>query len=243
MDEQTNPTQQAPAGGKNKFMLYATIAIVLLLALGAGYLFMTNDSLSNLPGIPTDQNTDGAVATVNGEEISREAYNNATTQLRTAAQAQGATLTDVQLRDQVLNSLINNRLLVQAARDAGVSASETEIQAEYELVVENAGGAEAFSQQLEALDITDAEVRTELSEQLTVNSFLLASINSEGNVTVSDEEVTAFYTDLTANNEDVPPLEEIRTQIEEQVRFQKQQQAIAGLVETLRANAEIEILI
>ena len=239
MEEQTTI---AEGSKKNKTVLYATIAIVLLLALGAGYLFMTNGA-NLIGGNSETANEDEAVATVNGEPITRRAYNNATAQLASAAEAQGVTLTEAQIHDQALNSLINNRLLVQEANASGATATEAEVTSEYDLVVGGAGGADAFNAQLATLNLTEAEVRTELAEQLAVNKYLLSAINSETAVTVTDEEVDAFYANITAAGGEVPALADIRSQIEEQIRFQKQQQLVAEVIEGLRANASIEILI
>ena len=235
MEEQTTTT----AAPKNKLMLYATIAIVLLLALGAGYLFMTGALVTDGTGI-TEEN--GPVAIVNGEEISRRAYDNATAQFTSIAEAQGANLSEAEIATQVLNSLINNRLLVQEARESGASATDAEIQTEYDLVVQNSGGADSFNAQLASLGITEAEVRSELAEQLAVNKFLLSTVTT-ANATATEEEVTAFYESLTAANAEVPALEEIRPQIEEQILVQKQQQEVTELVESLRASATVEILI
>ena len=235
MEEQTTTT----AAPKNKLMLYATIAIVLLLAIGAGYLFMTGALVNDGAGQADDG---GPVAIVNGEEIGRRAYDNATTQFASIAAAQGVTLSEAEIQTQVLNSLINNRLLVQEAHKNGASATDAEVQAEYELIVENSGGADAFNTQIESLGITEAQVRSELAEQLAVNKFLMAKVTA-ANATTTEEEVTAFYADLTAANAEVPALEEIRAQIEEQILVQKQQQEVTQLVEALRASATVEILI
>ena len=45
------------------------------------------------------------------------------------------------------------------------------------------------------------------------------------------------------NNEDLPKLDDIRPQIEEQLAQQKTNQLVDGLINSLRAQAEIETLL
>jgi foldase protein PrsA len=240
MDEQT--TNAAPAGGKNKAVLYGTIVVILAIAVGAGYLFATG-KLGSTNDMAGDETAQGAVARVNDEEISRKTYDTAVAQMKAAAQQQGVTLTDDQLKEQVITSLVNNRLLVQAATKEGVTVTDDQINTEHDQIVTNAGGEDAFNTQLTSLGVTDDQIRNELREQLLVNAYLLTKVSASSTAPATDDEVNAFYADLKANNETVPELADVRSQIEQQITFQKQQQAVASLIDSLRAQANIEVLI
>lgn len=234
-------------GGKNMTLLYVTIAVIILLALGAAYFLMNGggaDSLGN--GTDTEEQTQqggtGPVAIVNGEEVPRAEYNARMTQFENVISQQGVQIAPEQIQQQTVNSLINNTLLLQAAADAGVSVSDGDVQTEYAAMVERAGGNSAFQTQLQQMGYTEEQLRSQLREELIINAYVETVTDTES-ITVTDADVTAFYDELAAGNENIPALEEVRPQIEQQLRLQQQQQQVAEIIQQLRAESEIEILI
>lgn len=224
-------------------LLYGTIAVVVLLALAAAYYFAVNGAPDNVLGdgdADTEEAT-GPVARVNGTEISRETYDRAYGQYAAAFGAETG-VTEAQLQEQALTDLINSALLKDAALAAGFAPTEEETDAEIAAIVAGTGGQEAFDEQIASAGITPEEVRAQIYEQLAMNAYLQSEANLES-VTVTEEEITAFYEEASASNAEMPPLEEIRAQIEAQLTAQKQQELIAALIAELRANANIEILI
>lgn len=242
MEEQLNTTDTGT--GKNKTLLYATIAVVILLALGAAYLVSTG-KLSNAPIGDMGEETTGAtgpVAIVNGEEIPRETFNKNFNQFKTALTQSGSTATDEQISQQTLDAMINTELLLQKAESEGISVTDADVQTEYDRLVQNAGGAEAFAAQLEQAGFSEDELRTQLAEELTINAYIESATDFES-ITVTDEDVATFYEELSVQNPALPALDDVREQIKEQLRIQAQQQQVAALIAELRAEAEIEVMI
>ncbi len=64
-------------------------------------------------------------------------------------------------------------------------------------------------------------------------------------VAVSEEEITAAYAQISGGGPsvDVPPLAEIKTQLEAQLKFNKEQELVTAYITTLREAATIEVLI
>jgi parvulin-like peptidyl-prolyl isomerase len=85
------------------------------------------------------------VATVNGEPISVEEFQAELTRYL-SAQEEGSSLDESEARETVLNDLINQRLLAQAARQAGHAASEEVLQAHLDQLVEQVGGDQALQE-------------------------------------------------------------------------------------------------
>jgi parvulin-like peptidyl-prolyl isomerase len=206
------------------------IAAVLLVVAGAWY-FMTN-------------RTEGAVAIVNGEEISRTEYNELESRIA-AEQGMGATglepATREQLKPQILDALISQTLLRQAAQRAGAEATSAEVDAEMAMIRGQFESDDTFTAALSAEGLTENTLRTRLVSELTIRKYLEQTVNLSS-VSVTDEEVTSAYGQL-AGGEEAPSLEEVRPQLEGWLIQQKQQELVAAHVQTLRSDAEIEILI
>lgn len=240
MEDSTNNTGEAAAAPKNKTMLYVTVGVVLLVALGVGYHLLTNVVPEYTDNAGTE-NATGPVAIVNGEEISRETYDQTYAQYQAIFGTESG-VTEAQLKEQTVTDLVNTVLIRQTAIAEGYAATDAEIDAEISAITEGAGGAEAFAAQLDQAGVSQEEVRRQVGEQLAMNAYVQEAAAIEG-ITVTDAEITSFYEQVTAGDSEAPALEEIRAQIEAQIEAQKQQERIAALIAELRADADIQILI
>jgi hypothetical protein len=66
---------------------------------------------------------------------------------------------------------------------------------------------------------------------------------TEKNIQITEEEVVAIYEAAGGAEADLPPLDEVRGQIEAQVRGTKEQEAVTAFIDELRKGASIQILI
>lgn len=261
MEEQNNtqteskPTEPVIAGenteATSKWPLFLG-GFVLIAALAAGYWFTTQDNApADGAAIEIEEVEAGqVVAVVNGTELYGKDLN---PQIALIG-AQGG-VTDpsvlspeayVALRSQALDAIVNTTLLAQAAETAGITVTDEEISAQFNVMVDNIGGIEAAEARLEQLGVTFDEFKGTLRNDLLLQGYLEA--NNDFDVTVTEEEVQATYDSLvsTANVADpsqIPPFAEVQFQIQQQLQFQKQQQVIGSLLEELRANAEVELLL
>jgi len=88
-------------------------------------------------------------------------------------------------------------------------------------------------------------LKQNIAEQLVVNQYL-EGILGVNDFSVTDEEIGVFYNSLVsqvAEGTEVPALADVRVQLEQQLVLQKQQEVVGGLIEDLRANATVEVLI
>lgn len=128
-------------------------------------------------GAPSAVSEDQVVATVNGEKITRlELYN------RMVAQS-GATVVD---------ALISERLIAQAALQAGVTVTTEEIDQEVAKVTARIGSEERFQEALAQNNLTLGRFREQLSIQIMATKVLGKEI------TVRDEDVKKFFADHLA---------------------------------------------
>jgi len=190
-------------------------------------------------------NTENAVAMVNGEEISRTQFEALKSQVIAQQGFDIASLdaeAESQLETQIVDELISQTLLRQAVDASGVVATQDDVDAQLEATVTQLGGEGAFNEALFAEGISEKEFRTQISAELAIQVYLEQELNPSS-ITVTDEEVEAAYAQVSAQNENVPSLEDVRPQIEQSVIQQKQQLLLAQLIDRLRTDADIEILL
>lgn len=187
-----------------------------------------------------------SVAEVNGVKITEAALEESVALIEASAAQQGINLAEIgaeeDVRQQALEVLINNTLLVSAAKAEGIIVTDAEVNATYDELVADLGSAEALSLQLAEIGLTEAKLRTDLEERLYAQKYFELKTDFE-NIPVSDEEIMNFYERLatTANIDELPPLEGIRSEIAAQIRLQKQQEIVTRVIETLRSEAEIVV--
>ncbi len=249
MTEENNENR----ANKGNSLLIAVIGIIVVLGLlGAGYYFlgMQTPEENNNPDEASDVfdlEGEGPVARVDGVEIGREEYRRGVEQLVATYATQGITIPEEEaaaVKEQVVNNLVNRQLVLAAAIEAGVEATDEQVEAEFQNVMTNFSDAEGLNKALEEAGITEEELRADLEESVIINNYLSTKVDA-GSLTVTDEEVAAYYETAKqeAGNTEVPPLEEVAELIRNQLITEKQQLALGAEIEKLRADANIEILI
>lgn len=222
------------------------LLIIGALVIGAGAWYLIS---SGPPTASDPSNSAGAVAIVNGEEISRTQLEVLKSQI---ALQQGADLSSLdeeaqsQLDRQIVDELVSQALLRQAVSASGVVVSQAEVDAQIDATITQLGGEEAFREALATEGISEEELREQLSADLTRQAYLEQELNLSS-VTAIEEEVEAAYAQAVAQaspqEEDIPPLADVQAQVEQSVIQQKQQSLLAQFIDQLRAEADIEILL
>jgi len=236
---------------------YIIVAISVLVGVGVVWFLMSGDSTSNesqiittndqgldLQGAPTPTVTADPVATVNGEEISNADFTTQLTQTLAvqgvnAATLDGETLTMIQ--GQILDSLISQELLKQAALASGVEVADAEIDNEINSIKGQFEDEATYEQALAGQGLTENELRAQVAVNLSVEPYLEQTLDL-ASITATQEEIDQAYQAVAAQQE-VPPLEEVRTQVEQLVVQQKRQPLIDQHLASLREAADIEVFI
>ncbi len=184
-----------------------------------------------------------SVASVNNESISQTALDNFYTQQEASYQAQGLDVTDPEqmkaAKQQALDNLVNQTLLLQAAADDGIAITDEEVQGEYDRTVSQFESDEALQAALIENNLTIELLKTNILTQLTIQGYLASRIDE--NVTVTDEEIQTLYDQYVANGSNIPALEEVSTQLGDQVKQQKLDAQVGAIIEELKSVAEIEL--
>lgn len=235
----------------NKKIIGGVLALAIVAVGGYMVLGKKKDAMV-APVVTTAQ----SVAKVNGVEITQSDYDNQLAASITALKNQGvdvsASTTQAAIRTQVLNDLINNELVNQGVKSAGISATAQEVEAQLQAIITQLGGADKLAEQLKAASLTEAKLRENIAKQIAAQKFLLANISSSS-VAVTDAEIKKFYDDAVkaqteANKklpkdqkpQPIPALKDVKDQIQQQLVGQKQQTQAAAFVQALRAKASVE---
>lgn len=116
--------------------------------------------------LPTDGAGEALVARVNGDSVTLESFRRMVARF----QAEPSLRSDPEgLRDVVLRTLIEQKLIEQEAVRAQISVSDAEVDAEMTRMIESAGGQESWSSWLSQNMYTDAEFRDLLRATLLTN--------------------------------------------------------------------------
>lgn len=198
----------------------------------------------DLEGIPD------VVAVVNGTEISRElfttTYEGQFSQAAAQAQAGGQEVDQDQLKTTVADNLVSTELLRQEAATRGIEATTEARAAALDELLQSSGlGSEEELRAAAAEQgLDDAEFDRQLSDQVKLDALLA---EEAGDTTPTDQEIQDAYDAAVAQQEAggdttaIPPLEEVRSQVEEQLRGGKTSEAAQALIGTLREGAEITV--
>jgi len=237
------PTVNSSSSNSSKKMILVGVAAaVVLIVLGV---FSFRAGLWGKFGSTKNQ-TGGPVATVNGEEVSRETFDARLQQMTAQYKSQGMDVSSPEntdtIKNQVVQNLVDETLLTQAATEAGITVSDEDVNSEFDTIATQYGGADAFSQALIAQNVTEDAVRSDLRGQLLLQKYLEQEIDIKG-ITASDEEVQEAYDSVASQNKDVPAFEDVKSVIHDQLVQQKTQNAVAAFIQTLRDKGLVTILL
>jgi parvulin-like peptidyl-prolyl isomerase len=131
---------------------------------------------------------EGLAALVNGQPISSADYERQVEQVEAFFQQEGLDAESdegrerlAQARRQVLEQMIDQELITQAAAEMGISISDEELEASIAGIIEQSGGEDGFNQSLAATGTTYDDFRQMLLDQLlseAVYSSVTESIES-----------------------------------------------------------------
>lgn len=203
---------------------------------------------------PDTEDIPEVVATVNGEDITGEEfiplYEQQFQQMAMQSQMSGEQPDEEAIREQSLDSLVSTELLLQDAQAQGYEASEEEIEELLEDTAEQGGleSVDELVQTYEEQGDTEEDLREDAADQVRIDKVVDGLEIPEP----TEEELQEAYEEMEAQQEmmaeaqggeaaeELPPFEEVRDQLEEQVIQEDQNQAVVEHVDQLREAADVE---
>jgi hypothetical protein len=229
--------------------LWAVAVVLLLVVVGVGAkVFGVFPSKTDDAGVVGSTDPGTLVASVNGIPVTRGELDEKIEQVRgTFPEGSADPTADAGFELQLLDEVLNLKLLVATAEARGLTASDEQVEKEIQSLKDAFGGDEAFTQQLAQNNMTTEQLRENMHNELLIRQ-LVDNETTIKTVTVTDEEVKAEYT--TAVNSagpegasTVPPFEQVQEMIKAQLTQKKSALIVQAYIETLRAGADIKILL
>ncbi|HEY9584068.1 MAG TPA: SurA N-terminal domain-containing protein [Candidatus Paceibacterota bacterium] len=235
-EETTNQEGGAAKRGGLSFAKLIIFIVIVAAIIVVGY-FVMNGGIGG---------QGAAVAMVNGSKITRSEYDVRYARLENTVTAQGqsATSTEIQLaiKEQVLNDLISETLVLQAAEKEGIKADSVAVDAAFTQSKAGFPDATAFEAELKKQGFTESTFKETIERNNIIQQYLKAHIDISS-ITASEAEVKDLYEQVSAGDDTVPPLSEVRAQVENQIISQKQQVLITNHINELKAAGTVETLI
>lgn len=239
--EQEKEEKEEPEGGQTPFSSKTILASVgaLVVLLVAAMLLMNTTGVFNGEQAPavasnnTSSSLEGEiVAIVNDEPI----MDSEVSSMEQRAMLMGQNIS----RDQIIEQLINQEILIQKAKKEGYSVSkeEVEITLEEQLAQQNMT-LEDLKRRVEQQGASWEKQIAKYREQLASQNYIEQEIADQVSK-VTEEDVKQFYQRYkNQSTKEVPPLAQIKQQISQTLQQQRQQQAINSVIETIKPNYDI----
>ncbi|MCD5381433.1 MAG: SurA N-terminal domain-containing protein [Candidatus Pacebacteria bacterium] len=191
------------------------------------------------------QEARSVIAVVNGEKIVNSDLTTSIEQFSQAAAAQGVDISSpdalAEIRIQALDVLINTKLLKQEASDKGLSVTEEEATERLAAIETEIGGADVLAERMGSLGITVEQLKIDIRDELVIQQ-LLDVVFAEAEISVSEDDILEIYNNAGGEEAGLPPLKEVREQIEVQAKTNKEQAVIDEYLNDLKEGADIELL-
>ena len=208
------------------------------------------------------------IAEVNGMEISQQEYFSLLQQQ--APQSNLSSSQIIPFRYNVLNALIERKLIMDQAEELGVDVevSEAEVDERYNNILEqNEMSDQELADALAEQGYTIGQLREDIKSSLTDSKTITQTIDQGiSEIEVTDQEIQALYEQRYPESETVeadsigeteteteteaetetaknerPELEEVREDLETEIRNQKNNQAVNNWLTELKESADITI--
>lgn len=191
------------------------------------------------------------VAEVNGTEVTKKefvsVFQSQYTQMQAQAQSSGQPVDSDELKQQIVEGLVGSELLRQEAATRGLKVSEPEIdKALAGFAQTNQVTGDEFIAAMGEQGMDRDDVLEQIEKQLLVEKLI---VDEYGEFSVTDQEVEAGYQQLAqqqamsgggqSGGGQLPPLEQIRGEVEKQLVSEQQAQAMQKLSEELRKDADV----
>jgi peptidyl-prolyl cis-trans isomerase SurA len=202
----------------------------------------------DLKGIPD------VVAEVNGTKITKDkftaAYEGQFQQMAMQSQMTGQKVDQDALKKQTAEAMVGTQLLLQEADHRGIKATQKDVDAELEKLAKSNQfkTVDELMAALKKQGMDQNEVNAEIQTQVKVNKLIA---EETGDTKPSEKELKAAYEQAKKQQEamgeqsgqkaKVPSLEEMRPNLEQQVKAQKETEATQALVTDLRKKADVKI--
>ncbi len=231
---------------KNKYL--ASVLIIVALVGIAGAVWWSKSNVTEPTGNNSVAHAEDPVATLHGgatiitrgelDAQIQELSQNPQIQVPDAADTEGRTAFERLVLDQMIGGI----LLFNEAEKQGFTADDTLVETELSSITAQYETAAAFEAELAKAKLSRETLRENIRRALITNQYY-AKITTEHPVTVTDEEIRAFYDTAVAPQDETSVFENVEADIKTHLEQQKMQEILTGIVAELQQSADVQILL
>lgn len=177
---------------------------------------------------------DEVIVTVNDDDVTGRTYNLVYSQLKLEASHTGQDLTEEEIKELTIESLIDRQLLLQEAEEVGIVVTEEEVAKELDKIKEE--NQEGIDILLEQYQITEDLLLHQLVYEFTYEEFIDQEIELE----LTKEDVEDAYEEMKKENEDLPELTEMYDTFKKHLEQMRKGEALRSRIEKLKDDARVE---
>lgn len=233
------PEEMLPKKAKHKkIILFAVILLVIIFV--ASYFLPQKFNILSILNLSNSS----LAAVVGGEKITKKDLSDRVDKNKEVFKQQGANLSDekvlAKINEQTLNEMINEKVLLQNAKKEGITASDNEVSIAYDNLVSKFKSKEDFDKELSALKFTEKSLKENISKQIVLKKYVEKNTDIK-DITATKEEIKNLYDKYKINQKDMPNLEEIEKQLENEVKQQKIGVIVEAFIKKIKKETEIKI--
>ncbi|HEY0964676.1 MAG TPA: SurA N-terminal domain-containing protein [Candidatus Paceibacterota bacterium] len=233
---------------KKWYITAIAVVIVAAVLVAVAYMMEQQGRLNTglFDGVNRMVSMQKAVATVNDAKISQYDLDISMSQISAGAAMQGIDIADPEIKakiqEQAIEMLVNTELLKQEAAARNISITDADVDARLETLRSDVGGEEVLVERMAEFNIDQKTLLRDIRSELTIQK-LLDEVFAEKGVEITEADIEDFYDANGGEAAGLPPLTDVREEIETQIRSDKQQEIVTAFVEELRGKSSVEILI
>ncbi|HEX6593183.1 MAG TPA: SurA N-terminal domain-containing protein [Bacillota bacterium] len=179
---------------------------------------------------------DEVVAEINGTEVKGARYNAIYPQTKMQMHQTGEDAEDLDaVKENTLEELIAQELLIQEADEQGVHVSKD--QAKEEMETAKSEDEEQFNAYLKQFQLTEDMLTDQIWLGMLVEKYMDEEISIDE---VTNDEVKKTYEQLQEESEQLPDFEELKDDLKEQLEVQKKTEKLQEKLDELKKDATIE---
>lgn len=240
MEEIITPNKEGSTGKKSKGLSWIVVIIILILVGAAVWWYVDKEGIPEIGGRQS-------AAVVNGYVISTEEFDQRLLRTKTNLELQGVDLSQPgitdQLKKQVTDELVNERLVLQDAEKRGITVDAAAVSEAIAAIKARFPSEDEFKKELEKGKMNEDAWQESVRRELIVQKYIEISVKDK-NVTATNEEVKAFYDEYVKQQPKdaaIPKFDEVKAQITTQIQSQKIAAIMQQVLADLKTAAQIEI--
>lgn len=242
--ETENKNQASELSEKSSKKKIIAIVIAIIIAAGAGSYFLP--AKMNIWNKLRISGASNMAAIINGEKITKADIDSRINSSKDVFEKQGLDLSDEkvfkELEKQILDNMVSEVLILQDSKKAGISANNADVEKAYNEILAKFKDKADFDKELASRNLTDEKVKESISKQMTINKYIEQKTDIK-NVAATDGEISALYAKYGEKQKDMPKLQEIKMQLENEVKQQKIRAMAIDLIEKLKKEANLKIFL